>query len=1048
MDEKINLLDYIHIAYKKLKANMYFDKTQLPLRNMIVDFESEKIDKAFKKIHKKLQTGDGWEKYEDDLLKKIGVLVYPKKLEDINHPLNTNEASIVFNKGNHPLRLEKPQYFIDLPVEGHILGVLWILTIGVKLDSRNDDSLASMYEHSYGNRLRKTLINAETQTITQSPNLFEPYFSQYESWRDKALDHAKRRLEDRQDAIILTLDFQSFFYSVDVDKMAYDKLLDDFGNQLNWVVRVHNFVYKVLQTYSRTLRKINTDSELELKKRTLLPIGFLPSNILSNWILTPFDNEIIKRWNPVYYGRYVDDIIIVDKIEKNSPLYKLASNQVETLTSRKVIDYYFRSCPADRKESSFICSSELFLESRESGTEKIIYSLSPHILHSQKSKIRVQNDKVKIFYFREGATTALLECFRTKISKNASEFRHLPDINQTFNNNDYSEIFNLNSNESIHKLRGVIGVSLDKFSLSKFLGKYRKAGNMIRDRKETSFDQELLSIFDKHALIENYTLWERLLEIMIVNERLENYEKLVIGILNAIESLEIPGRLVKEDASNKWKGALLRTLHAAICRTSAISWGNAIDKILLNIDSTISKMSIASCETIFDQATTKIYRQNYCRTRMINKYVLPLPIDCIDVDQIFDNNPSVSLNKLANAMKYIKQEWSNSSYKWYPYMITPQELAFSLACEDINQEKIIADPAKQKESIKEKYLNWNYPEMININRQNFIHEKVKALELNKFVHNPKIKCFVTSIDTDIASQLKVAIGNARINFKDFEGALTENPNRSYTRYQQLYELLFAAVKEHVELLVLPENYLPWEWLPDVARICANNQLALVTGIEHIISPKKDKWSTEQRTVYNLTAVILPYTQDDYKYADITFHQKTHYSPEEKRLIAGHCLNYKEGNVYHLFHWKGTWFSVYCCFELASIEGRALFQSFADLTIAVEWNKDVAYFSNIVESLCRDLHCYCIQSNSSDYGDSRVMSPSSSVKRDLIKTKGGHNSIILVDKIDIHSLRNFQRKEYELQRQDDTFKTTPPNFNRNIVILKQKGTLWNYLKEHY
>lgn len=67
------------------------------------------------------------------------------------------------------------------------------------------------------------------------------------------------------------------------------------------------------------MNKITDMYVVDGAEASILPIGFLPSNILSNWRLNQFDRQIIDRWNPVYYGRYVDDIIIVDKVEKIAP---------------------------------------------------------------------------------------------------------------------------------------------------------------------------------------------------------------------------------------------------------------------------------------------------------------------------------------------------------------------------------------------------------------------------------------------------------------------------------------------------------------------------------------------------------------------------------------------------------------------------------------------------------------------------------------------------------------------------------------------------------
>ena len=166
--------------------------------------------------------------------------------------------------------------------------------------------------------------------------------------------------------------------------------------------------------------------------------------------------------------------------------------------------------------------------------------------------------------------------------------------------------------------------------------------------------------------------------------------------------------------------------------------------------------------------------------------------------------------------------------------------------------------------------------------------------------------------------------------------------------------------------------------------------------------------------------------------------KNHYAPSEIEKIEGYRLKAVEGKNYELYKWNDCFFAVYCCYELTSILDRSAFQSYADMIVAVEWNRDVKYYSNILESLSRDLHCYCIQVNSSEYGDSRITKPSKSEEKDIIRTKGGINSSILVDDINIAELRNFQLKEYSLQQKDTRFKVTPPNFDKDIVMKKIKG----------
>ncbi len=97
----------------------------------------------------------------------------------------------------------------------------------------------------------------------------------------------------------------------------------------------------------------------------------------------------------------------------------------------------------------------------------------------------------------------------------------------------------------------------------------------------------------------------------------------------------------------------------------------------------------------------------------------------------------------------------------------------------------------------------------------------------------------------------------------------------------------------------------------------------------------------------------------------------------------------------------------------------------DFIVCSEFNKDVNYFSNIVESAARDLHCYVIQVNDSQFGDSRVVSPSKTERMNPLRIKGGENTTFLTMRLDLKSLREHQRKGYGLQKDSKDFKPTPP-----------------------
>lgn len=1029
----LKFAERIRIAYKKLKASIYLDKTQLPLRDQLVAYESQGIEQQLEVLAEKLSgSEEDWTAFMTEIISHISAFAFPKSLEAVP------ENMVILNSSSTPIRMEKPQFFIDLPVNGHILGTLWVLSVGMALDKDCEDDVEGMYEHSYGNRLKKNLINPKTEDITYSPYLFELYFSQYESWRDRGLKRAQERLAGKQDAVILTLDFKSFYYSVDLQKTDFLRFMDACKDPEPWVERVNDFVYRVLRGYSDVIRGLCDGTDLSVADRTILPIGFLPSNIISNWVLTAFDNAIIEQWNPVYYGRYVDDIIIVDKVEKNSQLYKKAreKDEKQSLTADDVIKMFLQN-----GELPILTKVKEKPEAHDSNV--VTYKVNPQLFDHPTQEIFVQNSKVKVFYFQSGATQALLNCFQTKIAQNVSEFRMLPDMDRVLKNKDYSEIFNLKNGDSINKLRNVDGISISKFAMSKFLGKYRKVCGLINDKKEeNAFEKDLMVILDERALIENYAAWERILEILVVNDRTKLLEQCSLRILSAIRRYEVPETKVGAGGIHV-KDGLLLVFRAALCRVTALTWSIEIDNVIERVFETILKCAEelhCACNILkmFDPNAMRQSRLDYCCSRMVNKYVLPLPIDCVLSWLMAQDHPRVRLCEMSEDMDIFDSLWTESKYRYYPYMFTPQEISFALLCGELCEEEL-RDPSKQQKMIESIYLRCNYPNVKSEEVRVYELEEIEAVGFAR-------ECYAVSVGkkdgSDQKSKLCVAIGNAELEEANFKAALDRRPNRSYQRYRNLSKMLDDALEQQVDLLVLPENYLPFEWIPAISRFCANNQIGLITGVEHIVI---DPHGDQKPSVYNLTAVILPYEHHWQKFAHVVCHSKVKFSPEEQRQIEGHHCACKNGKTYQLFCWRGVWFPVYCCFELASIRDRALFSSFADMVVAVEWNRDIAYFSSIIESMCRDLHCYCIQANSSGPGDSRILQPAKSELRDIVKTKGGKNPCILAADIDIGILREFQALHYSLQKDMGTFKLTPPDFDRDILEMKRAGTLLEWLK---
>jgi hypothetical protein len=72
----------------------------------------------------------------------------------------------------------------------------------------------------------------------------------------------------------------------------------------------------------------------------------------------------------------------------------------------------------------------------------------------------------------------------------------------------------------------------------------------------------------------------------------------------------------------------------------------------------------------------------------------------------------------------------------------------------------------------------------------------------------------------------------------------------------------------------------------------------------------------------------------------------------------------------------------------------------------------------------------IQVNSAQFGDSRVVSPSTTEKQknNPLRIKGGDNQTFLTMRLPLGQLRSHQLKRYGLQKDSNDYKPTPPDFD--------------------
>ena len=1040
MPEDVLKYDLFQKAYKKLKSNAYYDKTNLHLRDRIAEAENtpgltieERLERLYQAFTEPSRMK--WEQEKDNILKSISCRVLPKKIRNTKKERQAETDGILISGvPAKQIRLGEAQYFIDMDLEGMILGVLWIMMIGWQLDKA--------YTNCYGNRIRKTLYNEFSKEPTFSPALFEPYFQNYESWRDQALTLAQKCMQ-QDDVLILTLDFKRYYYSVDVSEEFMKEVLagvkgsSDYSEK--YLSRINDFVYCVIKCYSEIYREHSGEKEI----RNILPIGFLPSGVLANECLKKFDTAILDGWNPLYYGRYVDDILIVEKVEKGSRIAQKAQNG--ELGFREAFEYYTVNNARWTGEAKRNARAVFKKEVGDCGTYSVLPEFTKPL--GRATKIRLQAGKIKLFYFQRGQSDALITCFKNSIEKNKSEFRWMPEDDAVFQEDDYSEVFELR-HRGVNKLREVEEIAVDKYALSKYLGKLQRINGLITEKtkgEEYNFVRDLHKIFTPETVIENYTLWERVITILFVKRSYKALLRFLGLVMDTIDETSYAPEEENDRAkqvTNALREAMKEHLVSSMARPMALRVGESFKD--WKLEKTTQTLLDERIETLLMKAQNRA--RGYFKARMLDKNLCVIWPELVEHSEeglqkndLTNEEDVAELLKKGNHGESFQKEMERiikQSYIYYPYLIKPAELLIAKLMVDLVCTKNLKDLNEVGEIFKQCWqLNYSPFSTEGGASNGYTEENIKIGELHK---QP-----VFQIGKPSLSKLRVAVANIRMDISSFEQAVMHKPDRSYRRYQQIAELVNTAVREKADMLVMPEACTPKEWLPTLARTCEKNHLAVVTGVEHIIA---------DNCVYNLTAVILPYEEKwtGQWHSVILYHSKNHFAPEEKRMIEGLHLRAMEGTgdaeanedaKYELYGWNGFWFSVYCCFELTSIRDRSIFQSYIDALVAVEWNHDVNYYSNIIESLSRDIHCYCIQTNTSEYGDSRITKPSKTENKDILRLKGGSNATAHIGVIDLEQLRKFQMKAYSGQKEDKAFKPTPPDFDYRGAYERQRGTMF-------
>jgi len=934
-------------AYKLLKQEVYYDNIDLFKRKQIADFEcSNDFNERLDSIESCIDEDEGVSILDSHLFNKwvseIDFRIIPKEIhiQEENDSLksNHNESTFVSNlRTYNNYNLSKVNYFISAPVELYILDVIWTNLYGIKLE-----------EVFHGNCLGNRLNHSENCDI----GLFKIYHRQYSKWRDDAIEKTKKSLENNINVVLVGLDIKEFFYHIviDWDRLHNEAVTDNNNNK--------DFFYIIpiiYAQYKEVIKRYLKITHPELPGKSCIPIGLSSSKVVANWSLNTFDHNVQSKLKPLYYGRYVDDILIV-----------LQNTGDSLIDFESVLDKYFLN--------------KIF-ESDKDYEGNVIFRLK------EKNEFIIQKSKFICHYFDAQHSHASLDAFSKELAEQASEFQFLPvDFeDESIEEKAYDVIYK----GSINKFRSIIGLHENSTELSKHLSRKITSILLCDCNLDDQYIGELFRFYKGKNIFDFIRLWEKVFTLLVINNdenKIEKFynrcKKIIINLddfkFNSKNNLDIMSvnRLLRKthrDLEDYLDIAILMPLSLKSYEYKAKS--KKLDKIYSQLDNHL----------VFRKSN--LIRHHFVAWPLLNYTEFQGDLILNDISKIIVEKKTINKKKIRWSPRYIHE----SEYHFFSFVFKDHSVDTWLT-KNFLEDNIYSNNNQRKSfTIKDKIIS--------------VSIKEKLLKDN---------------------QMNIGIANVKISDNDVLGCYhpMKMPNLSRKRQNELFNILNIGKEEKCDVIVLPEVSVPVQWLPSLQKFVRVNQIALVFGLEHI---------SLNKIVSNNVAVLLPYTDtDNYNRCITSLRLKNYYSPNEIKEFHKYGLdkNQPKPKYYELFKWRDCSFSVYNCFELTDIHHRGLMKSKIDLLVSVTWNKDTNYYSNIVESSVRDLYCYMVNVNTSQYGDSRIISPKKTELMNLVQIKGGDNTTLITKKLDLSALRDMQiRKDYNYEN-NNNYKPLPAGYDEN------------------
>lgn len=988
-------LEDLGLAYRKAKVDLYYSTNASLLA--IAEYESQLTDKL-RSLLDKLNGGDDQWIMDPEFLggwtlvpKGIDLKGLPKPDSGLIFASPSEEWEHICEQAASTETKPKPKAEFRLmakcSLDFHVLSTLWMLKVGHKYDEK-------LSACAYGSRLRRT----EKREINPlSMGSFKPYLKPFRDWRDGGIKAMREALAAKKKIVALTADVTSFYHELQPGFM-----LDETFNQLVEVElapdeqALHRLFITALQAWAQLT---------PLKKG--LPVGLPASAVVANMALIALDRTIERHVVPLYYGRYVDDIILV---MENGAKFRSTADLWNWLFARFGDDLDWVD-----------------------GEKKKIQFQPDYLQHGEiPSLIHFANDKNKVFLLEGETGQILVDSIAHQIHQRASEWRALPNLPKSYRHVGTDLVAATQADgETADNLRKANALTM------------RRAGFAIKLRDFEAYERDLppdawrdhrhafFDAFTQHVLVlpQYFELANYLPRVVRLATACEDFEHLarIIHALRKIcatvgrccdigikacapESTPEPANLLL-----RWEHRLFSSVYESVLaafpphlsRQGKVSW----QKHMLELWPAVSPGLMFS-----DYWADDIKSMQAAQARLFAHDLAHMPLRFIGLPKEMISQRGIPprtrmqlIKAIAHLVPDIVTDGIITLSKWIRFNKgIPPGLLFATRPFGLAELFVLT---------KDPFAANSYAALQSVVlalRGFRLNEKMPQRDKHNVLQIP---------DGEARPKHAIAVSSWKTTLDSWTASVMRMPDPDLERYGRLTHLINGLITRPngARYFILPELALPAHWFLRIALKLQGRGISLITGIEYLHASKgrvrNQVWAALSHDGLGFPSTMI-YRQDKQRPA-------LHEERELHRVARKEMQPDKLWKTPPIILHGDFRFALLVCSELTNIGYRAVLRGHVDALFVPEWNQDTETFHALVESAALDVHAYIIQCNDRQYGDSRIRAPSKdSWRRDVLRVKGGINDYCVVGVIDVQALRRFQSS---YRSPNGPFKPVPDGF---------------------